>query len=128
MYVSSDWELDYNWYGHFSFHLLVVLISVFCFILMIPCHVFTTKSNLSPHCRFYKSLPPISKAYGTACLLFTIAFQLGLYHPVHIALLYELVLSKFQVDLLTLVVLCYHFNFCMMLTSQQIYHTGDCVN
>lgn len=46
---------------------------------------------------FYKSLPPISKAYGTACLVATAVYQLGLYHPVHIALLYEQVLFRFQV-------------------------------
>lgn len=52
---------------------------------------------MSSPAEFYKSLPPISKAYGTACLLFTVAYQLGLYHPADIALLYELVLSRFQV-------------------------------
>ncbi|KAM3270361.1 derlin-1 [Capsicum chacoense] len=52
---------------------------------------------MSSPAEFYKSLPPISKAYGTACLLFTVACQLGLYHPVDIALLYELVFSNFQV-------------------------------
>lgn len=90
-------------FGHFSFHLLVIAVNVFCFILHVfPCHIFTTKSNWFSHCRFYKSLPPISKAYGTACLLFTVACQLGLYHPDDIALLYELVFSNFQVDVLTL--------------------------
>ncbi|KAK6944893.1 Derlin, partial [Dillenia turbinata] len=47
--------------------------------------------------RFYASLPPISKAYGTICLLATTAFQLGLYHPAYIALIYELVFKHFQV-------------------------------
>ncbi|GAU11746.1 hypothetical protein TSUD_74970 [Trifolium subterraneum] len=46
---------------------------------------------------FYRSLPPISKAYGTACFLATAAFHLGLYSPVNIALLYEEVFYRFQV-------------------------------
>ncbi|KAG5605995.1 hypothetical protein H5410_027487 [Solanum commersonii] len=54
---------------------------------------------MSSPAEFYKSLPPISKAYGTACLLFTVAYQLGLYHPADIALLYELVLSRFQSEI-----------------------------
>ncbi|KAF9617678.1 hypothetical protein IFM89_037912 [Coptis chinensis] len=53
------------------------------------------------HCcfcyRFYKSLSPISKAYGTICFLATAAFQLGIYNPFHIALIHELVFSRFQV-------------------------------
>lgn len=47
--------------------------------------------------RFYNSLPPISKAYGTLCLLATTAFQLGLYDPMLIALDYGLVFKHFQV-------------------------------
>ncbi|KAK6941437.1 Derlin [Dillenia turbinata] len=52
---------------------------------------------MSSPAEFYASLPPISKAYGTICLLATTAFQLGLYHPVHIALIYEYVFKHFQV-------------------------------
>nr|XP_016455956.1 PREDICTED: derlin-1-like [Nicotiana tabacum] len=52
---------------------------------------------MSSPAEFYKSLPPISKAYGTACLLLTTACQLGLCHPVHIALLYQPLISHFQV-------------------------------
>ncbi|XP_047181073.1 derlin-1-like [Vigna umbellata] len=47
--------------------------------------------------RFYHSLPPITKAYGTACVLATAAYHLGLYSPIHIALLYERVFYGFQV-------------------------------
>nr|GME02890.1 derlin-1-like [Ipomoea batatas] len=48
-------------------------------------------------CRFYKSLPPISKAYGTACLAFTVAYALGICNPANIALFHELVFYRFQV-------------------------------
>lgn len=47
--------------------------------------------------RFYNSLPPVSKAYGTMCLVATTAFHLGLYPPVHTALIYEFVFKHFQV-------------------------------
>ncbi|TXG61962.1 hypothetical protein EZV62_013325 [Acer yangbiense] len=46
---------------------------------------------------FYKSLPPISKAYATICVVATAAFHLGLYSPLTIALIYEPVFSHFQV-------------------------------
>ncbi|POO00569.1 Derlin [Trema orientale] len=46
---------------------------------------------------FYKSLPPITKAYGTLCLLATVGFQLGLYDKDDVALDYPLVFSRFQV-------------------------------
>ncbi|XP_059638268.1 derlin-1-like [Cornus florida] len=52
---------------------------------------------MSSPAEFYHSLPPISKAYGTLCLLFTTAFQFGLYHPADIALIYQLVFTRFQV-------------------------------
>ncbi|XP_059634883.1 derlin-1-like [Cornus florida] len=52
---------------------------------------------MSSPAQFYNSLPPISKAYGTLCLLATTAYQIGLYQPAHIALIYELVFSRFQV-------------------------------
>lgn len=47
--------------------------------------------------RFYNSLPPVSKAYGTMCLVATTAFHLGLYPPVYTALIYEFVFKHFQV-------------------------------
>ncbi|PPD78038.1 hypothetical protein GOBAR_DD25039 [Gossypium barbadense] len=47
--------------------------------------------------RFYNSLPPISKAYGTVCLLTTTASQLGLLNIFYIALLHEYVFKYFQV-------------------------------
>ncbi|XP_057957687.1 derlin-1-like isoform X2 [Malania oleifera] len=52
---------------------------------------------MSSPAEFYNSLPPICKAYGTICLLATTAFHLGLYHPAHIALSYQLIFSRFQV-------------------------------
>lgn len=47
--------------------------------------------------RFYHSLPPITKAYGTVCLLATATYHLGLYHPAYIALFYDKVFYGFQV-------------------------------
>lgn len=47
--------------------------------------------------RFYNSLPPISKAFGTICVVATAAFHLGLYSPWSIALLYEPIFYNFQV-------------------------------
>lgn len=52
---------------------------------------------MSSPAEFYKSLPPISKAYGTLCLLMTTAYQIGLYDPRDIALVYKPVFSRFQV-------------------------------
>ncbi|BAT72888.1 Derlin-1 protein [Vigna angularis] len=52
---------------------------------------------MSSPAEFYHSLPPITKAYGTACVLATAAYHLGLYSPIHIALLYERVFYGFQV-------------------------------
>ncbi|KAJ8645913.1 hypothetical protein MRB53_007661 [Persea americana] len=48
--------------------------------------------------RFYNSLPPVSKAYGSLCLLTTTAYQLGLLNPVNIALIYDAVISRFQFE------------------------------
>lgn len=52
---------------------------------------------MSSPAEWYNSLPPISKGYGTLCLLFTTAHQLGLFHPLHIALLYGRVFKNFEV-------------------------------
>ncbi|XP_068648271.1 derlin-1-like [Aristolochia californica] len=52
---------------------------------------------MSSPAEFYKTLPPITKAYGTICVLATAAFHLGLYHPAIIALNYDPVFSHFQV-------------------------------
>jgi Derlin-2/3 len=46
---------------------------------------------------WYQSLPPISKAYGTACLAATTAFQLGLLNPLYISLIHKEAFSHFQV-------------------------------
>ncbi|OMO58333.1 Derlin [Corchorus capsularis] len=52
---------------------------------------------MSSPAEFYNSLPPISKAYGTACLVATTAYQLGLLDVTHIALIYPFVFKYFQV-------------------------------
>ncbi|KAJ0030884.1 hypothetical protein Pint_12891 [Pistacia integerrima] len=52
---------------------------------------------MSSPAEFYNSLPPISRAFGTICVVATAAFHLGLYSPWSIALFYEPVFSKFQV-------------------------------
>ncbi|CAJ1937080.1 unnamed protein product [Sphenostylis stenocarpa] len=46
--------------------------------------------------QFYHSLPPITKAYGTVCVLATATYHLGLYDLIQIALLYERVFYGFQ--------------------------------
>nr|POF19751.1 derlin-1 [Quercus suber] len=46
---------------------------------------------------YYRSLPPVSKFYGVACLITTSALYLDLYNPYNIALIYGLVLKRFQV-------------------------------
>ncbi|EPS66230.1 hypothetical protein M569_08547, partial [Genlisea aurea] len=46
---------------------------------------------------YYKSLPPITKAYGTACLFVTVACQLGLLYPGNIAHVPELSFMHFEV-------------------------------
>ncbi|OVA04667.1 Derlin [Macleaya cordata] len=46
---------------------------------------------------YYRSLPPVSKAYGVFCLMTTTAYYLGLYDPWDsISLSYQLVLKRFQ--------------------------------
>ncbi|CAI0628550.1 unnamed protein product, partial [Linum tenue] len=47
--------------------------------------------------RYYHSLPPITKAYGTVCLAVTTVCSLKLLHPAYIALIYEDVFYRFQV-------------------------------
>ncbi|KAF3319971.1 derlin-1-like protein [Carex littledalei] len=47
--------------------------------------------------KFYNSLPPISKAYGTICLLTTALCQLGILDPYYIYLLYPRVLKNLQI-------------------------------
>lgn len=46
---------------------------------------------------FYKSLPPISKAYGTLCLLVTVGCHLGLWDQSFLALYYPYVFRRLQV-------------------------------
>ncbi|KAK8944751.1 Derlin-1 [Platanthera zijinensis] len=46
---------------------------------------------------FYNSLPPVTKAYGSLCLLTTAAYQLGLLNPLYISLNFPLVFSQFQI-------------------------------
>jgi len=52
---------------------------------------------MSSPAEFYKSLPPITKAYGTLCLLMTTVYQFGLFKDAHIALIYKPVFTHFQV-------------------------------
>lgn len=46
---------------------------------------------------YYKSLPPISKAYGTLCLLVTVGCHLGLWDESFLALYYPFVFRRLQV-------------------------------
>ncbi|CAA6672861.1 unnamed protein product [Spirodela intermedia] len=46
---------------------------------------------------WYNSLPPITKGYGTLCLLTTVICKLGVVQPVHIALFYERVFPRLEV-------------------------------
>lgn len=46
---------------------------------------------------WYQSLPPISKGYGTLCLLFTTAYQLGILSLYYIALLHGRVFKNLEV-------------------------------
>ncbi|CAI0449634.1 unnamed protein product [Linum tenue] len=46
---------------------------------------------------YYRSLPPVSKTYGVACLMTTAAFYLDLYNPESIALFYDNVFKRFQI-------------------------------
>ncbi|KDP22457.1 hypothetical protein JCGZ_26288 [Jatropha curcas] len=52
---------------------------------------------MSTPAEYYHSLPPVSKAYGVACLMTTSAYYLGLYNLGNIALFYEDVIKRFQV-------------------------------
>lgn len=54
------------------------------------------------HFKYYKSLPPITKAYGTLCLLATTVCQIGLFDTRDIALVYKRVFTHFQVCLSSL--------------------------
>lgn len=54
------------------------------------------------HFRFSKSLPPLTKAYGTLCLLATTVYQIGLFDTRDIALVHKLVFTCFQVCLSSL--------------------------
>ncbi|KAK4256447.1 hypothetical protein QN277_009308 [Acacia crassicarpa] len=52
---------------------------------------------MSSPAEYYRSLPPVSKAYGVACLMTTSAFYLQLYDPWNISLNYALVFKHLQV-------------------------------
>lgn len=47
--------------------------------------------------RYYRSLPPVSKTYGVACLMTTSAYYLQLYDARNIALDYGPVFKSLQV-------------------------------
>ncbi len=48
-------------------------------------------------CSFYNSLPPVSKSFGTLCVLTTLGYQLGVIKAEWLLLDFGLVASKFQV-------------------------------
>ncbi len=48
-------------------------------------------------CSFYNSLPPVSKSFGTLCVLTTLGYQLGVIKAEWLLLDFALVASKFQV-------------------------------
>ncbi|XP_021687017.2 derlin-1.2 isoform X2 [Hevea brasiliensis] len=52
---------------------------------------------MSTPAEYYRSLPPVSKTYGVACLMTTAAYYLHLYNVRNIALFYEDVIKRFQV-------------------------------
>ncbi|KAG7014843.1 Derlin-1 [Cucurbita argyrosperma subsp. argyrosperma] len=52
---------------------------------------------MSTPLEYYHSLPPVSKVYGVSCLMTTAAYYLQLYDPKNIALIYSLVIKKFQI-------------------------------
>ncbi|KAG6644221.1 derlin-1.1-like isoform X3 [Carya illinoinensis] len=52
---------------------------------------------MSTPAEYYRSLPPVCKTYGVACLMTTSAFYLGLFEYYSISLDYGLVLKHFQV-------------------------------
>jgi Derlin-2/3 len=45
---------------------------------------------------FYNSLPPVSKSFGTLCVLTTLGYQLGVIKAEWLLLDFALVASKFQ--------------------------------
>ncbi|KAK9131078.1 hypothetical protein Sjap_011565 [Stephania japonica] len=52
---------------------------------------------MSSPAEYYNSLPPISKAYGTLCLLTTTAYQLGILKPDFLLLWFPFVFKRLQV-------------------------------
>lgn len=48
-------------------------------------------------CSFYNSLPPVSKSFGTLCVLTTLGYQLGVIKAEWLLLDFALVASKFQI-------------------------------
>nr|AAY41612.1 derlin1-1 [Zea mays] len=52
---------------------------------------------MSSPAEYYKSLPPISKAYGTLCFFTTVLVQLQILHPLFLYLDYPLVFKKFEI-------------------------------
>lgn len=55
------------------------------------------RKKMSSPAEYYNSLPPVSKAYATLCLLTTTAYQLGLINPYYIYLDYNLVVKQLQI-------------------------------
>nr|CAB3460446.1 unnamed protein product [Digitaria exilis] len=55
------------------------------------------KKLLLVYFRYYKSLPPISKAYGTLCFFTTVLVKLQILNPQFLALYYPFVFKKFEI-------------------------------
>ncbi|PKA65322.1 Derlin-1 [Apostasia shenzhenica] len=72
--------------------LVLHLLPFYTFVLCRPIRIMRSR-----WLRFYNSLPPVTKAYGTLCLLTTTAYHLGLLNLSYIALYYPLVFAKVQV-------------------------------
>ncbi|XP_072988016.1 derlin-1.1-like isoform X3 [Typha latifolia] len=51
---------------------------------------------MSSPAEYYRSLPPVSRAYGVLCLMTTTAYYFQLYDVEYIWLSYDLVLKRFQ--------------------------------
>eukprot|EP00249_Psilotum_nudum_P015085 c25159_g1_i1 orf=500-1324(-) len=52
---------------------------------------------MSSPAEYYNSLPPVSKAFGTLCLMTTVGFHLRLINPFLIMMNYDLIFRQFQI-------------------------------
>lgn len=65
--------------------------------------------------RYYNSLPPISKAYGTLCFFATVLCQLQILNPPFLALYYPFVFKKFQVSICLYIVCSVIYQYSLLL-------------